>query len=1811
MHTIYSLTVNFIERFLAGKDSRSQLEALKSAIGEGRYSDALSCVGSLIEKSGLEIHDLSQRRLFVSELNFIEAVINFKKGDLSAARAGFVKCLTAPNLAAYSSLFLAAAADSGQRRAEAHGYISQYASRGGEYHYFKLIDLRLYFEDGDFEKAALGAGSLIDSLGARSGEIKLLPPVEFGVIDAFYVKSLIESIFDQKNFLYEILFIAAESNFNLERYETAFEYYKEASFCRDDPQTQASCFYKMACSKMRVSDFITARGLLEKTVEMAGGVRSAAAGQGCVLLDLANLYEYHFGETELAVGALAGYISADPSDADAVLRLSTLLYENGRYNEALVYLGGLAASGAGGFEPAFLAAKCHYSAGRYQECLDVLGALPAEGGQGGQSFEASLLAVGCAVMLNDYAAAEEALKKVSSSQAADGGKFRVAEFNMFFNYLKASPYLVCVGNESTSIFRGFVRHGSIETSPSNVSGIKAFADKVTGGSAVVLVSGAVSPTDYSLVREVFDGNLTVYEKHLGFMDPAGYSISLTENPLGITTVDPALGAFIVFVSLMGKINIGNMPSLFIESGCRSDGPGDGKYSGVLGLYELFRSGGRQFAIFSAYTRASRTGGGDGAREDEKSRLWPFIINFKNLDISSARDESEAERVLVNGSPDIFVYNYLRENKAFIDGKQGVHFFTAPGRTEHFKKILEFILKKLGYASSSVASFEDVEGLFCMKKVNELLCGPVASEGESFDILSVVLAMSSGMRAFGQRRGAVSARLMERIKFRGAECDFASCPENGLCRLGAILSGYSGPGAAFLVSPFGNYFFVRGLAEKPAAFSGFIQIFLGAAGFFVSGENYHRREVSLSSAAAGFEKAIAGGELSAAEANDFISALTALKNSAGYFNEFIRSCDDELLITGLCEAIIPRAFASGGGFRLKETAAGRLIGMARDYLSAGGTAYDARLRAEGECVIMSLGERRWADRIVFDRSVRKVFFVSEEDPGEYYEKKLSGVLKFFKRMELAEKYFQAAAITSNVIVQAENGSGYRNIINKFASNSKKAAFFFLGCPSVSADPASFGTRDILCRTIDLPSDVETDLVDLDCVVINYHYRNREHARSMLTMLKNVIVKYNVNLFWMVVSTELFENAFARGSDFLNIPRVRLYSNEIEYANAFYGERESVGFLGAQSPSGYYEGAPAVETPGKYEIYFPGFREKTHKFWRQAYENIIGRGIRTLCDESSETAEKTAFIITMMALYTRFKKHVIIYLETVPSCKRFENFLYGFELFSDSGRSERNRVLILRGREFEKFSTHEKGVRHSEALLINFQPRFTAFNSADFDAAGYFKWLDFSSAFEHSLSLVSVASSDESQLIHVTFEEFYSFVCASVRQDPRGVHLICSQPEFVESFRAEVLARLKPDSPDMEPYFISYENSAVSISAIASKNFPRPARIYLTEVSTGDVDARLAASFATEFAARLGASVVRCRVSEGGPHLKLPDIFFNEAAFAEAFVRQFGQRGIFITAEELATYLPASVFSKASASRCLAVLSRAGAIKVTGRADDDAPASAAESLHADAAFLSELNASGALRLFFTPAAGEKYSCAELLRDGLAAAGDRYELTDAFFRHAKEPLKISVSIISDEAAGMELLRKMARVRKNMLRCMYDIDGFREGKPIALPISDFHEMSPNDFCYIREFSFLQWHGACIFTRGETRNPRVKRAMSQIQIERLTETVERDLSELYAALHETEREGGLAGISLLSQLAAAVKASGAGGVRSKYFEGRPISYILRLLKHLFMYGLIVVSVRSPFDRGCREVLLEPAGPGGGIDYKAFMQACESMYRID
>jgi hypothetical protein len=1819
VQTIYSLTVNFIERFLANKNTQSEIDSLKAAFSEGRYTDALVLIDELILKSGLEIHDLKQRRVFVAELNFLAAAINFKRSNFFEAREGFIKCLSLRHLSAYSALFLAVMANFDKNYQQARGYIAQYAGDQNEFQYFKLLDLKILFEAGEYEKASAGAKKLIENLSAFKKDVKLLPPFEFYVMDAFYIKSFIESAFELSNFLFEILFIAAEADFNLERYESAFEYYKEASFDRREAGVEAECLYKMSCCKTRVADFITARGLLEKITEVCAAGKIQTAYYECALLDLANLYEYHFNEMEKAVKILIEYCAVNRQDSSSALRLASLLYETGRYNEAVIYLNDEFIRGEDNrFNLSLLTAKCYYSLKLYSRCLETLESFLSESAHSADqsNYQMMQLAAKAMIMLNKYDAAGQLVHRIKNIVSEDNDKFEAADFLMFYNSLNAAPCIIYVKADETAIFKGFIKHGRLEESCKNIEALKNFIEKTMEGETIAVVSGSVSGEDYLALREIFKDKIVIYEKHLSFINPDGHIIGVRDNPLEYDSIDPALNGFCELIRLLGRININNMPSLFVEARSFADGAYAGNYSGILRFYEYFKTSGRKFSIFSSYINLIPCAAPQASSKDDKSRLWPFIINFKNIDIFNGDASQERERALINGCGDIFLYNFLRERKFEIDGKTGIHIFAETAKTGHIKKILEFILKKLGYMNSEIFEYNDISDIFCIKKVNGLLSGEVSNERESFDILSMVLAMSSASRFAGNFKAAINENLCGRVKFSFTDCDYHNCAERKICKIKDLMESYDKPGKVFMISPFANFLFINAQSAKPEAFIDFDQLFLSVPGFYLAARDFYSESVPLGYTVSQIDKILSDWKNQPEDGGVDNHNLTVLSNLSmllksvnKYFSGFFDYYDGAELIKKICRAAVSVEDALKnicGGQRARLDA---LIKLSKKYLIASSFvnfSIKARLKDESGSISLVITDESRAAEIIFDRSVKKIYFTNEEDPGQYYENKISGLFKFFKRFNITEKYFQAAAINANILVQSENQPGYKNIINKFISNSKKTAVFFLNCRRAAGPELMQMKRPgPVYNYISLPSGVEAELVDLDCVVINYHYENKDHARSVLSMFKNIIVKYNANIFWMMVSTELFENVFARGSDFMNMERVKFYSNEIEYINAFYGESENLKFLDSPSPVDYYDNAGAPEILDKHDIFHPEFRLSFYKFWRQAYENIIEPKIKTLCADTGVQSEKAAFILTLMALYTGFKKHVIICADSIEYKSRFGNFLYCSELFNDYYISERERVIIGCPGEYDKIYFQRKGIRDSEVLLINYQQRRVIFNSIDFSVIEYEKWVSFSSRFDNFLNIVSVCNPDEFMCC-ASYEDFYFKVSQKIKEkEENGVHIICAPREANEVIYERITALLKREIEGISLLCIAYENAAAVIDNIIALNAGTSVCVYIAGSDYNDMDMRIISSCAAQFAPGAAAGILKYRISPAGRHLKMPEVFYSEAAFVEALITQIDSGAVTISLDELSTYLPASVFSKSSASRCLALLSNSGALKLSDVSKTHAPP---EVYTVDAGFLSDLRGAGAIAVYFNPASGEKYDFMDLLRRGLVVITDRCELIDRFYRVSKDMVEIGVKIIEKEFDVFEFLKKMAKVRKTMLRCLYDIEGFREGRPIILPISDFHDLSVNDFYYMREFTFLHWHKACVFLKSEANAPQIKRILSQIQIERVTENLEHDLSEFYTALRQLNEESKLAGIKTLPDLFEAVK-NAAGRRQFKLKDAKSIAGLLKLLKHLFLYGLINLKASVPFEIESYDINIETV-PGRKMDYKSFIRSYENMYKI-
>ncbi len=1830
VQTIYSLTVNFIEKFLSGKNTRAGLESLKDSIIEERFTDSLSLIDSLILKSGLEIHDLNQRRFFIAELNFIAAIIDYQSGEFSKAKQRFIKCLAVRHLYAYSSLFLASCARKRKNYDEAQTYITQCRESYHDYKYFDLLELKILFDAGEYENVSAGAKKLIENLSALDREVKLLPAFEFNIIETVYIKKFIESAFSLNDFLFDILFTSAESNFYIENYETAFEYYKEASFGRAGGETEAACLYKMACCKMRISDFITARGLLEKIIDISGGL----SYYNCVFLDLANLYEYHFCEPASAIEALIGYLKSSGGEREIIIRLSSLLYEAKRYNEALNYFNlDLNAGFTDDLELSHIAAKCHYSLENYSKCMEIITPFLFQNEtlndiivENPENFELILLAAKTMIMLDDFEGAALMAARIEKAACTSADKFAAADFMMFYNSLFAAPYVMYIKNEGVSVFKGFIK---IAGQSSPIDDLEAFKNFISGFAVkefITVISKNVIAKDFLLLSRVLESKIIIYEKHLDFINDELCIISPRDNPVEYKHLEPDLKVFCAFVRLLCLLNIDNMPDLFINSGSYSDGADDGQYSGILRFYEYYKNHVRKFGFYYSYLQISKGGGENSDYYNEKSHLWPFLINYKNIDVFKQHSDDERERVFVNSCADIFLYNFFRERKNEIDGEKGVHIFVEPGKTTYMKAIVEFILKKLGYLNICVLECGDLNDIFCIKKVNELLSVRVSNESESFSILSLILIMSSGARAFNVMNGRYKKPgFTGRVKFSGCDCDYLNCAEKKMCKINEIIEFYNKTGPAFIISPFSNFFFMNSKIDKPLPFIDYIQIFTSAPGFYQSSLEYYEESVEIGTIAAQIDKITLSDDISADNVFKLQNLSDLLKSLNNFFDGFFNIYDGTVLIKKICSAAAAckkavksiRAGMDGYSqlfklFDLSERYLKFLISIQNNSNIQRDSEYRIKmfLRNDRYSVNLVMSDAFKAGDIIFDRFIKKIFFVSEEDSGGFYEKKLSGLIKFFKKIDLTEKYFKAAAFNSSIMVQPENGSNYKDIINKFIYNSKKAAVFFLNSAcfmdhdfvksNISAEPA-YGF-------INLPSSVESELINLDCVVINYHYKNKEHAHSILTMLKNIIIKYNSNIFWMIVSTELYENIFARGSDYFNIGGLKYYLNEIEYINAFSGDKDGLKFLESSSSSAYYSAFGNAGILDKYDVLRHDFHSKIYKLWLHTYENIIEPGLKTLIAESGKQAEKSLFIITSMALYTGFKKRIVI-LYGGHNCEksRLLNFLYSCELLNDAYINERHRI-ILPAVNYRENLFLEKDFRTLDALLINYQPLSIIFNSASFNVIDYIAWQNYSSSFDRFLNIIPVCRAEN----YLTCNSYNDFIDALVKTVGEEIYknetyyIVCIPAESAEFLYERMkITVLKEAGAGL--YCISYENAASVIYDIIEMNNASRINVLFLSTVYNETDMRLALARISNYNSAAVMNVFNYMIPAADNYIKMPEILYTEAVFAAELIYQSACRSFIISLDEFSDFLPVSIFIKNAASRCLALLSESGIIKVSSLAKTGYESS---DYFIDGRFLSELSDSGILKLFFKPAEEEKYDFINLIHRGLVAVSDKYELIDRFCVVFKDAVIIKIKINNDNVqAGLEYLKKMAKVRKNMLRCLYDIEGFREGRDINLPLSDFHSLSINDYFYMREFAFLYWHKTCLFDRNETNTPRIKRIFSQIQMERVTENIEHDLNLLYLEMLAIEKESGLSSINKLSILLDFFKSSD-GRPGYKFKDVKSPSGLLKLLKHLFLYGLINLETVIPFETENYLLVIEKNQDKNNFDYKNFIQAYDKMYKI-
>jgi len=1854
LKSIYSLTVKFIEKFFSGKNFRADLDSLAAEMDAGKFMHALAAIDRLVKNCMNELSDIAYRKIFLGELNFISAIINFRLSRYSEASAGFAASAREPGMMVLASAFMAVLHYKRSNFTEAHNYLKSVGSASEKYYFFKLMSLKISLAEQKYEQTARDAGALIDELSG-SGEVKLLPSVELAFLNQAFVRRHIETALDCESFLYKLLYIAAEANFNAEIYATAFEYYKEASFSVKNTDYVIECNYKMASCKIRLSDFVTARELLESAAAAAVESESPPGAKRSyrnILLDLANLYEFFFDDKLKAIEALNKYVESGSDDQETVLKLSRMLYDYGRINEALTHLNALYGSASEAIVPecALLIAECYYALEIYRTSVEVIETFIGKLKPG----EINLIDPDVASQLYILAAKNyimtdccvEAEKKLDILKRGVGAGQRIGEqtnFSMFLKNYSNSVYFLSVfsadksdasGRIGMKLFKGFVLIAKMET---DLEGVSKAAVKFKNffGEFIVAIDESIAENSCVYIYEAFGEVPVIFTRYLKYLNEDDYEFALSDNPLSLSELDCNFRKIAVLVWLLNRISVREMPELNIPLAYNNEDEVKNNHkTGLLKLYDLFARKKNIFKLPLSYIAVRRLPP-DSSNKKSEVELWPFIIDFKNIDLA-IKHSDERERCIVNGSEDIFIYNYLREGRNHIDGGMPLHFFVESYKIDYFKEIIAFILKKLSYVNDKIAVHSDVMNTLCIKKINSLLASGSLDMKNSYTILSLVLSIGAGHNAASDLKGAIEDETASALCFSNGECDYENCPEKNSCKITSIIKGYESRKCDFHISPCPNYFFINRSEKFRAVLSGSDSvIFSSVGGFYHSGAEYHSVKFDVDAALKENAALAKKSKLKDSPVFGQIEViLYAMKNMAPDFFESIDMQNEAIeLLRSFCVSYGPlTSFQSEFCPELEK------LYSAAPLFSKYETEARAICRTNGSHCEITFYAVRWINEVNFDRNIVKLFFINPEDSQQHYEKKFGDLFKFFKRLNISEKYFELAMRPANLLILPENQLEYKSIIMSFISGSKRSAVFYLNS-KIPVKPYARAIKSDLVSyySINMVSDVEPFLINLDCVIINYHFQNQQSALAMLSALKNVIIKYNVNIFWMVVSTDLFDAVFSSGSAYNSISAIKFFPNEIEYFNSL-------------TLRGKANEAPGIGTAGEYfdlsadacvfdKISFT-FKNEVYplikKSWDKIRERLNDKKARTYLACDYKTAEALVIICCVMLFNSKFKRHITIYSPFETFIRRAFSILSAFELKINPPRREKSGVFLLSGEGVRIQDRAEKIAPQGDSFLITFQPFGLVFNALDFNVLKYEAWMSLCERYDDSITILALPApervfiseefqnvsklsplfaSKTEQFLHsisenfASYEEAFGEVALKAKENAGERHVFFCPADRLGAARSVVAQKFLDSGVSTSNFsYIAYERGLEQAEWIFKACDYKTANAYFFYDASERVDAALLLNYAKAFAHNV-VSFAAFSVNSPAAPQKVGRLSYAEVCYMDAFLADNAGKSIQISLGELSQLLPTSAFSRSSASACLAIFSKCGKISLREAIKEKVqPAGPIF----EPAWIEEL---AALHIIYPNVPPECYPekplfISEWVSRGFIEVIDYYELIDRIYSWSADSMKVKINLTSSADEAFSCLKRFGKLRKTMIQCLFDMDGFKDGAFIPMPALDFQNMSQNDFYFMREFCFLKWHSICDFSKNSEGSPTIKRVERQVVIDLKTERLTSDLLMLFEMLIDINAQTPVCEIvkpgDLLERVLAVRKKR--GSARNEKYN---LSYLLRLLKHLFLYGLVNYSVECPLDVEFERIVIEIPSDYKNIDYKEFQQARDSMINIE
>ncbi len=1859
MDSIYSLTVRILEKIFSKNQVREDVSSLNAALSRSDFKTGAALSAKLIYEGGFDVRGDDPYGLFKHEIEFAEGICEYMMKNNEQARQSFTAGLKCECAYPYASLFLALIAESEGRNEEALSYIAGAERSFPAYYYFRMAALRLRLSIQDYETAYSGTRRLLTEFESAEGELKLLPAVQFVFLDSTVLNDLFKKLFTCSDFLFDLLYIAAEAGFNLEKYEAAFEYYKEATSASPSGSIKIECFYKMASCKIRVADLKTAQALLEKVVETGDTSTATIKFYQCALLDLANIYEFHFNDSGSALKILMKYLDSAGEDIDSAGRAGRMLFEAGRFNEALYYL--IKAEHAGSscdIELSLLIAGCYFSASMYARSLEAaektLSDLEIKGISGEIDLEhecrARILLIKNLLLLERLEKASEEAAKLSADHIDPAARYDCLKIKRFLEQYKNSVCFVVIsgfnengaGSDFTvTIFRGFLE--SVSYAEKSAAGLK---EKMKGRvEEFVIWFLREAPAELIVeTRREFPGVAIICADHLPCLDSGAFEVSIRENPVNCAKMSGLIEPAAIVIFMFATINPERMPELFTpdQFDAADVQPFSIHRAGMLMFYKMFAAKRLPFELIISYCAVSRVEKA-GLNESAAKSLWPFIINFKNIDMAQFASPGR-EHYLVYSCDDIFLYNYFRCFARRVEERGNIHIFAPAARMGHLARMTEFILKKLEYKNAEIKCHEDISDALCIKKVNTLLASDLSTVESSYNAIMAVIFIGAGFASKSEIDKFLDPALCEKIGFLHSDCDCFNCSERSFCRAASYTDLYAGeiPSRRKIhFSPYSNYHVMTsGGAGKKNFPADSTFIFCDLPAFYDLSSEFFRDVIDID--------ALIEFLWAHASENPDSSDGKACRGVLNAVSEFLNLVPEGISSYGNGD-LFQKLYLSSAPFLNEISSCGKnispeLIKFSRICLEHAGTGTASGSRS----FISAAGGRRelvirhddWINDIALGGFAEGIYFLHPGAEDDFFEKKFEKALKFFRRVNLSEPYAAVAGYNSNILVLPEYSSEWKSIVKKFFQNNKKIGHFFMDDrQSVSAFGRSGFPVEIPARIIDSSTEIEPYLAALDCALINYPAADPDKSRARLAVLRNVIMKYNVDIFWIVISSAIYESYFTEKSgQFSKINGISVFLNEIEYCHSFSGRSENADFLRSLPEISSYEGSSEEYAPDWGSVLIEKqWRAYFKKFWGKNGHLITNGDCRAVLGESDGALAFVLLSVCRELAHDKQKQNICAYFSDASELGSFEKALSSILLLSCRVKEQPLQITLIKNDDLPCSSAVFKNAATAGAHLFTFGASGINFNSLSFQILKYFRWAEFSRPFKKKavftpVNPVETLFSGEASEDFININQTGGLPASACGKTPRSrltmneisgfhdilannsenrtplLHIICCESLEEPNIREALQAKAVKSRDKNNVFYIHYELGRVFFKEALSEKCRGYGfiNIYFLRTPHSVFDSAVFSAAADSFYSTASVKLFDVSIESGQNSRKPAMTLYQSVCYLDLLLKGRGREKFEINSSEIASFMPVGVFSPSAASRALAVLAESGRITLS---EAEGPVYF-ERLDIARETFSALKKSGAVETLSGPdlESGAIMDAAAGLMSGNFFIKNEDEFIDKVSREAGNFIKVRVGLRASFDEGIKNLKKASETRKIMLACLYDIEGYSSGRWVALPFLDSRTLSYNDYYYAREICSLIWHNICEIKRTGGSDPAIRPAGKSGNVEYKSERISDSLVEIFAALQILNTRVNLDETTVgLDEITAILTEERRKSGAANKSEIRP-SHILKLLRQLFLYGLINLKI-SALPRTDGMIGIEPIDGARNIDYKSFMEACNSLAR--